>query len=128
MTGHYGHCGVGADLAAETREKIKEEAPEVLEWLDGDEHIKFVTDHHGCARPCSVGNLYTSDAERHSAVCIFFFEEPPKMVLDYLKKRAIEYAGGDRLHFGGKGPRDIQILGFKLTTHKVTIEQTTIDF
>jgi hypothetical protein len=49
VTGLVGECGVGGEAAEVARGEL---SPEALQWFD--EHVEFISDEHGCARPANL--------------------------------------------------------------------------
>lgn len=52
ISGQVGECNVGGEIAEATQEKMTQECPDILAWLDL--HVSQEPDEHGTLRPASI--------------------------------------------------------------------------
>lgn len=116
VTGAYGECGVGEELA----EEFNEEEP-------GDEDLTYKTanesDDSGCHRPVSIYD----DGDHYNSLIIFFDAEPEPSEWDLIVRRAKQFCAERpdwRSYQGTKKP--ITLKGIRLVENKVVRKITTI--
>lgn len=96
-TGIIGECEVGQEEAKifliET-DCAKEDNP-------FEDKVAQVPDDHGCTRPCSIFDCNG----KYNSVAIYFYDEPPLLLIDRMKLRATNYS---------KKTKKFDILGFSM--------------
>lgn len=81
VTGTYGECGVGSEIASSFLDS--DELPELM--------VANKLDEHGTARPCGI-DTNPNDVERGCQSVVIYLYEPPSIeALHTVKRRAEEF-------------------------------------
>lgn len=103
-TGTFGECEVGIEKSQEFDENFPENA-DMFEDI-----IQQVPDDHGCCRPVSI---WQNKNKVYQNVAIYFYKVPNDILLEIIKRRAVEY--GKRI--------GIDILGFSTLSFDLKVKE-----
>jgi len=136
MTGHYGDCGTGAEVAKPFAEKYGKE------WVE-NLSVKQVADEYGCFRPCSIyttpdwfndghGNHYRNNDPKapklektypaYNSFAIFLSKKPSEDQIKFMQDRANEWVASFK---SGERQSEVHstapnaITGFRLLEQKM---------
>lgn len=84
MTGKYGDDGVGERIADETADAFPD-----MHALFDDCVAQVPDDEDGCLRPAAI---WPSKPGTYNTVATFFYKKPTQKMIDFMKKRAEEFA------------------------------------
>lgn len=135
VTGIVGDCGVGGNLVKPLDVLMEEHPeivgiPEIMYWIEQNV-LQQADEETGCYRPCDVwptpgrsndgGGVHYDITEAEPAryhayesVAIFFKEQPPQSVVNFMKARAKTFGRG------------VHITNFRLLEEKTMVVTTTI--
>lgn len=138
ITGIFGECNVGEEMA---KAAIEELTSEELAWMESNVYAE--PDDSGCFRPVSTfpnprwynidgkhfrfadkmpeGKFYPS----YASVAIFFGTMPPKPIRELLEKRAREYVSRETL-YEGEDEGSIERLGITIEGFRIVQLQTEV--